>query len=102
MMQQGIDSAAMLVTLITKLPVLLALAVAGAILGSGLHLIITFIQTREPVYVSETEYYIDFAEGRYEAKDYYNDFTWNDVLSRVFQICWHIECSTFTASSFRI
>ena len=81
MMQQGIDSAAMLVTLITKLPVLLALAVAGAILGSGLHLIITFIQTREPVYVSETEYYIDFAEGRYEAKDYYNDFTWNDVLS---------------------
>ena len=81
MMQQGIDSAAMLVTLITKLPVLLILAVAGAILGSGLHLIITFIQTREPVYVSETEYYIDFAQGRYEAKDYYNDFTWNDVLS---------------------
>ena len=23
-------------------------------------------------------------------------------LCRVFQICWHIECSTFTASSFRI
>lgn len=81
LMQQGIDSAAMLATLITKLPVLLVLAVAGAILGSGLHLIITFIQTRESVYISETEYYIDFAEGRYEAKDYYNDFTWNEVLS---------------------
>ena len=24
------------------------------------------------------------------------------VLCLVFQICWHIECSTFTASSFRI
>ena len=24
------------------------------------------------------------------------------LLSQVFQICWHIECSTFTASSFRI
>lgn len=81
LMQQGVDSAAMLATLITKLPVLLVLAVAGAILGSGLHLIITFFQTREPVYISETEYYIDFAQGRYEAKDYYNDFTWNDVLS---------------------
>lgn len=81
LMQQGVDSAAMLATLITKLPVLLVLAVAGAVLGSGLHLIITFFQTMEPVYISETEYYIDFADGRYEAKDYYNDFTWNDVLS---------------------
>ena len=80
-MQQGVDSAAMAATLVTKLPVLLVLAVAGAILGSGLHLIIAFMQTREPVYISETEYYIDFAEGRYEAKDYYNDFTWNDVLA---------------------
>ena len=32
---------------------------------------------------------------------------WNDLFQScghcwVFQICWHIECSTFTASSFRI
>lgn len=81
LMQQGVDSMAMLSTLITKLPILLILAVAGAILGSGLHLITTLLEAREPVYVSETEYYIAFAEGRYEAKDYYNDFTWNDVLA---------------------
>ena len=32
---------------------------------------------------------------------------WNDLFQScshcwIFQICWHIECSTFTASSFRI
>ena len=31
-----------------------------------------------------------------------NDFFHSCGHSWVFQICWHIECSTFTASSFRI
>ncbi|MCM1182575.1 MAG: hypothetical protein NC337_04280, partial [Roseburia sp.] len=39
-----------------------------------------WIASATPTYVSETEYYIDFAEGRLEAKDYYNAFTWNDVV----------------------
>lgn len=80
-MQQGVDSAAMLATLVRKLSVLLILAVAGAVLGSGLHLIIAFLDAKDSVYISKTEYYIDFSEGRYEARDYYNDFTWNDVMS---------------------
>lgn len=80
-MQQGIDSKAVLATYLTRLPALLLLAVAGAVLGSGLHLLMALAAAREPVYVSETEYYIAFAEGRYEARDWYNDFTWNDVIS---------------------
>lgn len=81
LMHQGVDSRAMFATFVRKLPVLLLLAVAGAVLGSGLNLLITLAETRDVIYVSETEYYIAFAEGRYEAKDYYNDFTWNDVLA---------------------
>lgn len=79
--RQGIDSKALLVTFIRKLPQLFLLAVAGAVFGSGLHLLITLYSTREAVYVQETEYYIDFADGRLEAKDYYNDYTWNDVIA---------------------
>lgn len=80
-MQQGIDSKAVLATYLTRLPVLFLLAVAGAVLGSGLHLLIALAEAREAAYISETEYYISFAEGRYEARDYYNDFTWNDVIT---------------------
>lgn len=80
-MRQGIDSRAMFATFVTKLPGLLALAVAGAILGSGLNLLVVMVRAQELCYVSETEYYIDFAEGRYEARDHYNAFTWNDVLA---------------------
>ena len=80
MMQQGIDSRAMFATYITKLPRLLILAVAGALLGSGLNLFVTLVKTQDVCYVSETEYYIDFADGRYEARDYYNAFTWNEYV----------------------
>lgn len=76
-----IDSKALFTCFIKKIPALLILAVTGALTGSGLHLIIALIDLSTPVYVSETEYYIDFAEGRLEAKDYYNDFTWNDVIA---------------------
>lgn len=75
------DAKACLATFILHIPYLLLIAVAGALLGSGLYLLIATIQNREPVYYAETEYYIEFAEGRYEARDYYNDFTWNDVMA---------------------
>lgn len=79
--QEGIDSKALLVCLIKNIPRLILLALAGAVLGSGLNLIIVaFTELRNLEFIAETEYYIDFAEGRYEAKDYYNDFTWNDVV----------------------
>lgn len=79
-MQQGIDSRAMFATYITKLPGLFLLAAAGAVLGSGLNLLVVMVKTQDICYVSETKYYIDFADGRYEARDYYNDFTWNDEV----------------------
>lgn len=79
--RQGTDSKALLVTFIRALPRLIVIIVAGAVFGSGLHCLITFYRSAKAMFVSETEYYIDFADGRLEAKDYYNDFTWNDVIA---------------------
>lgn len=79
--QEGIDSKALLVCFLRKLPYLLLMGVAGAVLGSGLYLLIAVMTSEGTMYQAETEYYIDFAEGRIEAKDYYNDFTWNDVMA---------------------
>ncbi|MCD8038339.1 MAG: hypothetical protein LUE96_04565 [Lachnospiraceae bacterium] len=79
--RQGIDSKALLVTLICGLPRLLLLAAAGAVLGSGFYLAAALYASGNAMLVSETEYYIDFAQGRLEAKDYYNDYTWNDVIA---------------------
>lgn len=80
-MQQGVDSRALFAVFVTKLPRLLVLAVAGAVLGSGLRLMIVGIQMQESCYVSETEYYVAFADGQDEARHWYNDFTWNDVIA---------------------
>jgi capsular polysaccharide biosynthesis protein len=79
-MKQGIDSKALVTTLIMKIPILLIIAVTGAIVGSGLNLVIASFKVRDAKYVSETEYYIEFAPGRYEVRDYYNAYTWNDVI----------------------
>ena len=79
--QEGIDSKALLVCLLRKLPYLLLLGVTGAVLGSGLYLLIAVMTSEGLKYQAETEYYIDFADGRLEAKDHYNDFTWNDVMA---------------------
>jgi capsular polysaccharide biosynthesis protein len=80
-MNQGVDSKALLTTIITKIPILLVFAVTGAIIGSGLNLVIATVKEKNAKYVSETEYYIEFAPGRYEVRDYYNAATWNDVMA---------------------
>ncbi len=49
----GIDSRALFATYMIKLPRLLILAVAGAVLGSGLSLIVALLQMHERYYVSE-------------------------------------------------
>ena len=79
--QEGIDSKALLVCFLRKLPYLLLMGVAGAVLGSGLYLLIAVMTSEGTMYQAETEYYIEFAEGRIDAKDYYNDFTWNTVMA---------------------
>ena len=79
--REGIDSKAFLVQLLYRMPYMLLLGVAGAVIGSGLYLIIMTVFSGQQMYKAETEYYIDFADGRLEAKDYYNDATWNDVMA---------------------
>lgn len=78
---EGVDSKAFCINLLYRLPYIVLLGVAGVVLGSGLYLLIAWFDARETVYQAETEYYINFAEGRLEAKDHYNDFTWNDVMA---------------------
>lgn len=78
--RQGVDSKALLVTLIRRLPQLFMLAALGAALGGALNLIVALCEAKNAPFVAETKYYIDFAAGRLEAKDYYNDYTWNDVI----------------------
>lgn len=78
---EAVDSKALFVCFVKKIPVLILLAAAGALAGSGLAFLVIRVKLATPAYISETEYYIDFAEGRLEARDYYNDFTWNDVLA---------------------
>jgi capsular polysaccharide biosynthesis protein len=80
-MNQGVDSKALVTTIITKIPLLLIIAVTGAVIGSGLNLVLATQKEKDAKYLSETEYYIEFAQGRYEAKDYYNAYTWNDVIA---------------------
>lgn len=75
------DSKAFLLCLLKRLPYMLIIGLTGAIIGSGLYLLIASYRNRVPVYSQVTEYYIDFAEGRYEARDYYNAYTWNDVMT---------------------
>lgn len=80
-MQSGVDSRAMFATFIMKLPKLLILAVTGAVLGSGLNLLVVLVKMQHRCYVSETEYYVAFDKGQDDARHWYNDFTWNDVLT---------------------
>lgn len=79
-MQDRVDSKACLITFCKNIPYLLLFAVTGAILGSGLYLLLAIFQMRTPVYMAETEYYVNFADGTLEAANYYNDFTWNDLM----------------------
>ena len=78
--RDGIDSKAFLICFLKRIPYMLLIGLTGAIIGSGLYLLIAAVNNRTPVYYRETEYYIEFAPGRIEAKDYYNAFTWNDVM----------------------
>ena len=50
----GIDSRALFATYMITLPRLLILTMAGAVLGSGLSLIVALLQMQERCYVSET------------------------------------------------
>lgn len=79
--QEGVDSKALLVCLIKKLPILILLSLTGAIIGGGLNLVLALYKNMTPVYINEKEYYIQFRPELIDAKDYYNDFTWNDVLA---------------------
>lgn len=80
MNKNSVDSKAFLVQLICRIPYLLMIAVAGAVLGSGLYLLIMAVSTRTTMYENATKYYINFSEKKIDAVHYYNAYTWNDVI----------------------
>ncbi len=78
--RQGIDSKALLATLLRSICKLFLCAAAGAALGYIIYFGIALYNFANAQLCAEAEYYIDFAECRYEAKDYYNAYTWDDVV----------------------
>ena len=78
--KNSVDSKAYIVQIIYRMPYLLSMAVIGAILGSGLYLIIMLISTRTTMYEIQTRFYVDFTDEIIDAKDSYNAYTWNTVL----------------------
>ncbi len=79
--KEGIDSKEYLIRFLFQLKKFILIGVAGAVIGSGLYLIIMLMATRVAVYQSEMEYYIDFAGNQLEGGHYYNDFTWNTAIA---------------------
>lgn len=77
-MAEMVDSKAYAVTFIQKIPYLILCGIIGAIAGTGVYLLIALNMAKNVTYVCEKEYYIEFTEDW--EKDYYNDYTWNDVI----------------------
>ena len=78
----GMDRRRAWAVLKPKLWVIPAAAVLGAVLGILLYLALDVINAPAPTYTLTRELYIDFAfnEKTKEAYDYYNAFTWNDIV----------------------
>ena len=58
--QEKVDSKAFLINLLYRLPYMMLIGVAGAVLGSGLNLIMVLMtELKNPEFIAETEYYIE-------------------------------------------
>ena len=82
LVRPGMDRRRAFAVLMPKLWVIPAAAVLGALLGVLLYLALDLIRAPQPAYTLTRELYIDFAfnEKTKEAYDYYNAFTWNDIV----------------------
>ncbi len=78
-MNQSVDTKAVAVTFLTKIPYLILWGLVGAILGSGLNLVVKTFKNRETTYYATEKFYITFTYDW--SKDYYNDYTWNDIMT---------------------
>ncbi|MDD3369023.1 MAG: hypothetical protein PHP50_09095 [Lachnospiraceae bacterium] len=65
-----------------KIWVVLSAAITGALVGCACYLIVDNLANPGTQYQSMTEYYIDFAfnENTKTVYDYYNSYTWNDIV----------------------
>lgn len=75
---RGFDLRRFLMLAVRRLWIVILGAAVGALLFGAFSYVKQIILAPEPVYRNDSLYLITFTEE--EAKDYYNDYTWNDVL----------------------
>ena len=75
---RGFDLRRFLMLAVRRLWIVILGAVTGALLFGVFSYVKQIIYAPEPIYRNDSLYHITFTQE--EAKDYYNDYTWNDVL----------------------
>lgn len=78
-LQEGMDFRLFFLRFIRKLRLVIAAGIAGALLFGGIYFIRHVIYAPARQYEAVSRYYITFADDR--GKDYYNDYTWNDLAA---------------------
>lgn len=76
-MEQGLDLKRLVLVLGSRLWLILAAALLGAILGAVCYKVVTNITNGEPEYRASADYYISFID---DGVDYYNAYTWDGIL----------------------
>lgn len=84
MMEERIDLKKLMLFFQKKIKFVLLAGVTGAIIGSSLYLLITALTAGPQEYRISYDFYVNFSDGTMEAHDYYNAYTWNDVLKKDF------------------
>lgn len=79
---EGIDIKKYLLCLLGRLPLLLAAAVCGALLGALIYTIARTVPESEREYQAYAKVYLDFAADETgEVYQAYNGYTWNDLMA---------------------
>lgn len=81
-MREGMDLKRLFLCLLNKIWVVVIAAVIGALLGSGLYLLINVTFAKQLDYTATAKYYLDYAmDNSGEIIQEYNGYTWNEIMS---------------------
>ncbi len=79
--QEGMDGKRFALCLFRKIWVLAAVAAGSAAAAAGLYLLVTVVLAGPPEYQVFSQYRIYFDDEKYgEIKDYYNAYTWGEIM----------------------
>ncbi len=81
-MSEGMDVKKLLLCFLSKIWIPVAAAVAGALIGGGLYLLVCVAFNPNREYEAVSKLYLTFATDETgEVYQYYNGYTWNDLLA---------------------